>query len=130
MSRKISVLTSFVEEPAKEGEAAPAPPAEEDDAADDDDDEEGAGEDDEEVYDDGLDDNEGAGGCPGPPAWRQAGAGSHGARAARGRIPTHPVPGVLPRGARAGEEEEEATEEDHDAAGAAEEDDDYDDAEL
>ncbi|KAL4435932.1 hypothetical protein ABPG77_000694 [Micractinium sp. CCAP 211/92] len=131
VSRKISVLTSFVEEPAKEGEATPAPPAEEDDAAnDDDDEEEGAGEDDEEVYDDGLDDNEGAGGCPGPPAWRQAGAGSHGARAARGRGPTNPVPGVLPRGARAGEEEEEATEEDHDAAGAAEEDDDYDDAEL
>lgn len=64
VSRKVSVLTSFVEEPPKE--AAPATPTEDEDDADEGEEveeEEAAAEEDDEVYDDGLDDNEGAGGC-------------------------------------------------------------------
>lgn len=132
VSRKVSVLTSFVEEPAKEAEAAPAPPAEdaEDDADEGDEEEaEAAGEDDEEVYDDGLDDNEGAGGCG--VCQPAAGASPATAPAKREAAPAcaqHPAPASSPRAALA-EEEEEGTEED-DAAGAAEEEDDYDDSEL
>ncbi|KAL4458829.1 hypothetical protein ABPG75_013694 [Micractinium tetrahymenae] len=61
VSRKISVLTSFVEEAVAEKEASPAPPAEDEDDGDDEDEEEAAAGEDDEVYDDGLDDNEGAG---------------------------------------------------------------------
>lgn len=58
VSRKISVLSSFTEKPAEPEEAAPVPSdagSQASAAADEDEDE------DDSVYDDGLDDNEGAG---------------------------------------------------------------------